>query len=773
MIFKTAHLIPLAILILSLFAHSQVKPLPKIQNANNISKADINKAFANLHQFSEGIYRSQKIGSISKTGFKESEDRWPAGSWGRRYFTWYVDIPTLNNPKSKKKYFRRWYDDKMNWSSHPLIRDTARRVVAYINKYRSGDKQDIYVKRIREGMQYLVAQQKANISGIHYGSFIQWAKRPAKNQPNIDDTMPPNFGIEYCTGLAIRALVEGYFFCEDFGWSRTVHKQEVIKAVKTAANWLMRNTLNYDSGTYNQAPQKIVASSINFRCFSLWGLTSAYHLLQDDRYLNRAFDVYKKNISGYQNPDGAWYYNYGNAEHYHDTAPHYTGIVLRALADLYDILPSDFEVTSKQYLKKQIILTINYFLDKGKGIDPKTKHKGTRLQKDVYILPYYKLYEHEPKKAANLLANELVLGLSYAYHCRDLLNKTDRQKVKKMMNAMLFPIIEKAQSNITISTDVWMNAIAHYANVDGYTYTESTTKLVGYRKTAQSNGFLNNSLQMLSTSASEQTVTLPPVNWDIATSGNFFQNANNAIALYRGNDGSLDIYDPTTSESKMFILGEKQCSLMCTVDTNNDGLDEIVFYKPKGDPDILVFNPRTNAFLHSQSTKSGKPFLQMISGDFDRDSKPEIALYRKGGLLRIFNAEDLRSQQQIKIDVGDYNFMARADYNHDGFDEMVFYRKNDNKVAIYSIDSKKPFTSGNVETTAPFDMLATGDFDNDGRDELAFYRKSDGKKVIYKLGILGGNIRRIAGNKNSAAFLVKEIVAINEALDLLLPIKVK
>ncbi len=714
---------------------SQVKSLPPVENDREISGAAIDKAFENLHQFSESIYRSKKITSIDKNGFKESEERWPAGSWGRGYFTWYVDIPTLNNKKSKKKYYRRWYDDEMNWSSHPLIRDTARRVVAYMNKYRAGDRQDIYVKRIREGMQYLVAQQKANISGIHYGSFIQWAKRPAKYQPNIDDTMPPNFGIEYCTGLAIRALVDGYFFCEDFGWSKTVHKQEVIKTVKIAANWLMRNTLNYDSGTYNKAPQKIVASSINFRCFSLWGLTSAYRLLQEDRYLNRAFDVYKKNISGYQNPDGAWYYNYGNAEHYHDTAPHYTGIVLRALADLYDILPSDFDVTSKQHLKKKIILTINYFLEKGKGIDPKTKHKGTRLRKDGYILPYYKLYEHKPKKVASLLGNELVLGLSYTYHCRNLLNSRDRQKVKKMMNAMLRPIIAKAQSNITISTDVWMNAIAHYANINGYTYPESTTKLVGYRKTAQSNGFLNNSLHMLSASASEQTVTLPPVNWDIATSGNFYQNANNAIALYRGNDGSLDIYDPTTSESKMFILNEKQCSLMCSVDTNNDGLDEIVFYKQKGDPDILVFNPRTKAFLHSQSTKSGKPFLQMISGDFDRDSKPEIALYRKGGLLRIFNAEDLRSRQQIKIDVGDYNFMARVDYDHDGFDEMVFYRKNDNKVAIYSIDSKKPLKSGNVETTAPFDMLATGDFDNDGRDELAFYRKSDGKKVIYKLEI--------------------------------------
>ncbi len=44
-------------------------------------------------------------------------------------------------------------------------------------------------------------------------------------------------------------------------------------------------------------------------------------------------------------------------------------------------------------------------------------------------MPYYKLYQYNSKRAVKSLANELVLGLYYAYHSKDLLNVDDKNKV--------------------------------------------------------------------------------------------------------------------------------------------------------------------------------------------------------------------------------------------------------------------------------------------------------------------------------------------------------
>lgn len=461
---------------------SQVKSLPPVENVREVPGATIDKAFANLHQFSERIYRSKKITQISENGFKESEERWPAGSWGRGYFTWFVDIPVLYDQKNRKKHYLNWYENERQWSSHPLIRDTARRVVAYIHKYRGGDQKRVYIERIQAGLRYLVDQQKANTSGWDYGSFIQWTARPGKDQPNIDDTMLPNFGIQYSTGLAIRALVEGYFFCEDIGWPETLRREQVVETVKKAADWLMRISTDFDSGTYNVAPEKISLSPVNYRCLTLWGLTSAYRLLQDSRYLLRAFDVYQRNISGYQDENGAWYYNYGGLEPFHDTTPYYSGIVLRGLADLYDVLPPDFDrgragqKFNKASLKRQIVLTINHFLTPGMGVNPKTGKKDARLQRDGYILPYYKFYDYSPEKAVISPPNELLIGLHYAFNARDLLNEGDKKNVLNFMNAGIRSVEKEASGTITNSTDVYMNVLAHYSDITGFNFFRLLTK---------------------------------------------------------------------------------------------------------------------------------------------------------------------------------------------------------------------------------------------------------------------------------------------------------
>lgn len=439
----------------------------------------LNNAFDKLHQYSNDIYRSQKIASISETSFKESTQRWDEGSWGRGYFSWFVDIPEINNSgKSNENAYLNWYKANGNkfWGAHPLIRDTARRIVAYIYQYRSGDKQSDYKAKIERGLQYLVHQQTVNISKANFGSFVTWTNRPAKDQVNIDETMAPNFGTVYSTGLAVRALVEGHFFLEQEGWSDIVKKKDIELTVSRAADWLVKHTKNYDTGSIQKVPAKASGSPVNYRAFALWGLTSAYRMTQDLQYLNRAAEVYLENIAGYQDTDGAWYYNYASGEKFHDTAPGYMGITLRSLADLYDVIPENLINSNKTpdltddniaQLKRQIILTIDHFMAPGNGAEPKTGTTSTRLSKEGFVLPYKKMFAESRSHAKTHPGNELILGLYYAYQCNDLFESEEkRESIRQLMETLVERVAILAQKNITTSSDVWMNCIAHFnANV--------------------------------------------------------------------------------------------------------------------------------------------------------------------------------------------------------------------------------------------------------------------------------------------------------------------
>ncbi|MGB9587297.1 MAG: hypothetical protein ACPL7O_03875, partial [Armatimonadota bacterium] len=79
--------------------------------------------------------------------------------------------------------------------SIPLIRFTSRRVIGYIGAYRVlGD--HVYLTRIREGLEYLLREQKPS------GTFV-WYYRSIRGIDNQDDGL-------YETAIAGYALLEGY-----------------------------------------------------------------------------------------------------------------------------------------------------------------------------------------------------------------------------------------------------------------------------------------------------------------------------------------------------------------------------------------------------------------------------------------------------------------------------------------------------------------------------------------------------------------------------------
>lgn len=793
----------LACLFFSPILFGQISPTPENVDTTEISAAELQAAFSRLHQYSDYIYRSKKISEIDAESYKESSETWEKGSWGRGYFSRYVDAPLYNGKKDISKDYQEWYlpynknvKDEAQfryWSSYPLIRDTARRLTAYIRAYQANPDSNEFKTLIEDGLRYLVKQHSVNTSSAREGAFVYWRQRPAENLPNTDALLHRNYGNEYTTGLAIRALVEGYYFGDRYGWETPSLKDSILQTVIQSANWLMTISLNYDEGSYDQRPATPSGHVINYRSFALWGLVSAYQLTHDSRYLNRAFNLYAKNIKNYQAPDGAWYYNWASST-YHDTKSFYMGIILRGLVSLYSVTPANYDTDwfieqdrnqLRSTLKQQITRTINHFLTPGNGYDAQKSSSAQlpRLASSGLISSYSKLYEHSPAKATQRNANDLISALSYAYHCKDLFEGEDRRKLRHFQNAITRPVVKSAQRGITTAADVWMNAIAHYQASEEHRFPTPANGFIGYSKVGGNTSESDNMLSIYQWQSPgnylQQTgFSNAGFHWDIMIVGNFDEDNEEEIGLYRREDGLTQIYDsgePYIGDNSngylSFYTNEDQFEFATTVDNDLDGSDEIVFYRPGRGDNIFIYKADTESPLLKASVKDSKRVTQIISGDFDQDGKPELALYDTKGQIRIYNAEDLSPESEVEIADQDFDFMATIDYDNDGFDEIIFSRQSDNRVSIYRHLSETPINSGRLEIDEPFTVMTTGDFDQDGKGELLFYLPESGQVQIYNPGLTGTGDDEAAIYEDQFPYLVAKINTGVKGFESFLPIR--
>jgi hypothetical protein len=761
----------------------EIEELPVGFDGTAIFQTDLETAFQNLHAFSEYLVNAGKITQINPPGsspeFLEDPNlHWGDGSWGRGYFTRYIDLYQYNGETDR---YGDWWATQPGdyWmGSHPLIRHIARRVCAYIHKYRAGGDsgQSLYLTRIQEALTYMLGQQYLNDGSAYYGSFIMWGGRPDQQTPNLDDDhtgIPLTYPDEYETSCALMALAEGYMFLQEIDLQDDAFMKQLYTAIVRAADWLMVHSVKYDE--YPDNPLSNYTGAIeqvnNFKAFAVSGLAYAYAATGKARYLNRGLDIFERCIDQRQllPDDGAW--TYPPRAEFHDTYPYYIGIILRALVDLSEALPPAYgphakTIDAADNLRARVIDAINHFLLPGLAYP--TGHGSAylpRLLPDGEVLQYVEQfnlgtsYQSEAFQLAEALTKLTRSGVFSTFsYC-------DREKITSLRNGILRPMVNANLQKVSIHSDIVMKNVALFKDEAALDMPKFRDGILGYSRLGDGSGI--NMIDLFKPGSPPP----PPDHRGHSTSGHPFSllatgdfdgDRKDEFALYRDYDGLVVIYNPgheTYNGSAPAIAGYigtgvTNFDAMSALDWDNDGFDEIVFYSKQGggtpstDNRISIY--KTGSQLHTGYSDSAATFDSMTTGDFDMDGRDEIALYRKSDSKIVVYNPGYASYQSsgpsfalsFKTNVSNFDHMDTIDYDLDGFDDLILYSKQgggapatDNMVTIYYREaSQLKSHTGYSNSSVPFDAMTTGDFDNDGKEEFALYRAYDGLICIYNPG---------------------------------------
>jgi hypothetical protein len=127
------------------------------------------------------------------------------------------------------------------------------------------------------------------------------------------------------------------------------------------------------------------------------------------------------------------------------------------------------------------------------------------------------------------------------------------------------------------------------------------------------------------------------------------------------------------------------------------------------------------------------------SGDFDRDSWPDLLLQHPNGSLQIWTMNCTNRTAEISLweaQSGDEAWRAIAvqDFNNDGNVDILF-QKDDAALAIWYMNRTNLLSVAMVEPK-PDDVrwraVAAGDFNSDGNADIVF-EHADGRIVIWYL----------------------------------------
>ncbi|MDY7009616.1 MAG: glycoside hydrolase family 127 protein [Planctomycetota bacterium] len=207
---------------------------------------------------------------------------------------------------------------------HPLVRDTARRVLGYIDAYHSTG-EAIYKQRAREGLEYLLKVQRTD------GQFIWWYGDPKKGTVGGGSSL-------YVTGIPAAALIEGYKFFKD---------KKYLAAANKACDYIC--TVPDERGSH---PRVFSVTNANYNLFASWALAVNYEVTGNEYYLDRAqrfawSAIYK------QLPSGMWSDEHNQKICYH-------GIIMRGLATLLSVMPEND--AHRAQIQKATFKALNHFI---------------------------------------------------------------------------------------------------------------------------------------------------------------------------------------------------------------------------------------------------------------------------------------------------------------------------------------------------------------------------------------------------------------------------
>ncbi len=309
---------------------------------------DVKAAFNILDTFSENLYEAAPIVAIHNTHVDFSidpNDNWPPGTWGRGFYTQFVEY--RDNDCTK---YKQWFDDI--WSCIPLTRHTARRIIGYAHacynpEYASSV--DLFKIYVKQGLDYLIEEQQTN------GEFFNYWERKDKYDPSHGGTK----NNEYSSYIALRAMTDGYELLNSDLVNDNTLNNSLINSINLTCAYLegIEYTLTVTANTNN-------------RFFAVWALIGAYKVtgnLDYYEYARKIADIalsYQRSSSDPEGDDGSWKSRFTTDPDYvwHDSNSAYHGIILRGLAELYSEIP-DSDQTFKNKTKNSIIKSINHIID--------------------------------------------------------------------------------------------------------------------------------------------------------------------------------------------------------------------------------------------------------------------------------------------------------------------------------------------------------------------------------------------------------------------------
>ncbi len=735
----------------------------EISGFNSVTTIDeykLKSACLRLQLHSSNIYNCNSVTSYDNTSINENGTPNGLGTWGNGLLTRVgKKIGTDGSIIFNNSGYASWYTN--TYSYHPLIRDSARRLMLYNNTLNSdisitnyfGVNKSTIENYVKNAVQFLIDEQiKDTIIPYCYpGGFRQYMKRTPVNSSQ-NHTSP------YASGQAVKAQYESYCYYENTSWPLGLKKEDVMGAIITGANYLSTQDPSY----YN----------CNYNAFSIWGLVAAYRLTSDAKYLNSAIRIYD-HLSAWQDSEGSWYYGTNNP--YHDSAAHYMGIIMIGLLDLYDVMPSSLN-SRKVEIIKQIKKSINQIIEPVYSGVP-------RLISDSSSNNYGKVLPHpfDTEQSSPYYANEMCWALHdilMYYHENRLYSAfttTDIERIARIYKVMIYGIVELLETTSGGSIvkesnlDVMFVALNKYVdycngwsgkNLNNYwDYENKKSSLILYGNNYDN---YDNDLAQYSVGSNTPRITIDTTSgydFDLVTTGDFDKDGIDDIAMYRDIDDVLCAYNLySTNPIHQFKRLENipnGISMMTSIDCTRDGFKEIVLYKHStSQPVFYIYDISTQStsFLSSSTYSSGAPMNLMTSGDFDNDGIEEIAMYREtitDSRICIYevtypatSSNCIELSQTYIIGSGSLGYQkmtsgAFSTYDDiDGRDEIVFYKpissSNNHDVFIYDLTNVNNVTSFSTLSGHDFDGLTCSDIDDDLEDEVIMFRDFDGRICFYQ-----------------------------------------
>jgi len=434
-----------------------ILPLPEGLDSSEVDVDDLKKALNRLHNFSEYIYNPIKITAIDSLSYYPKNltdagnyNRWGEGSWGRGPFSKYVDRYLLDGKENTayNAFYNKLLSAKLKnhfWGTHPIVSYCARTTIAYLNLYYCTDEiltRSFCKDRVLNGAKYLIKQQQPD------GGYAQWHWRINKTTPNTDDNVGLNSINSYATGNAIFALTKVYNYLIQSDDKSPILIEEIYNTIKKAGDFLV---------THNNS-----SAHKNYISYSIWGLVNAYRITNNRVYVDTALNRYSNEIENFQDLSGAWYKITKGRLDYHDAQPIYMGIILRALINLYYVLPYSYYYEVKTRLRKSIIKGINHFLLPD-VVHSNFTDQNVRLAEDGGIYPYSEQKEYTGHKGRALILSQ---ALIYTLISDELFTEEkDISRLRCLLNAVMrFQVRETINHKkvLHINSDIYFQTFALY-----------------------------------------------------------------------------------------------------------------------------------------------------------------------------------------------------------------------------------------------------------------------------------------------------------------------